>query len=85
MLTDTDTIRYYQKITDALVELWQRGSRYDELRIYMDGYIACLRHTNSLEAYYIHRLEEELYRFVRDSSNFDLAMPQTQLEKDYYY
>ncbi len=86
MLTDTSTIRYYQKITDGMVELWQRGHRYDEIKSYMDGYIACLRHSNLLEAYLIHRLEEEAFRFLRDPSNFELAMPltQTQTEVDYY-
>jgi hypothetical protein len=84
MLTDPLTIRYYQKLTDAMVELWHRGRRYDELRLYMDGYIASLRHTNALEAYLIHRLEEEAFRFLRDPSNFELSQPQTQLERDYY-
>ncbi|MFN4952945.1 MAG: DUF6761 family protein, partial [Aphanizomenon sp.] len=27
MLQDTQTIRYYQKLTDAFVELWNRGYR----------------------------------------------------------
>ena len=84
MLTDTQTIRYYQRLTDAMVELWNRGSRYEELRLYMDGYIACLRHSNTLEAYLIHRLEEEVFRFLRDPSNFELAIPQVQPERDYY-
>ena len=84
MLTEPLTIRYYQKLTDAMVELWHRGRRYDELRLYMDGYIACLRHTNVLEAYLIHRLEEETFRFLRDPSNFELSLPQTEVERDYY-
>jgi hypothetical protein len=84
MLTDPLTIRYYQRLTDAMVELWNRGRRYEELRLYMEGYIACLRHTNTLEPYLIHRLEEELFRFVRDPSNFELSMPQTEVERDYY-
>ena len=84
MLTEPLTIRYYQKLTDALVELWHRGRRYDELRLYMDGYIACLRQTNVLEAYLIHRLEEESCRFLRDPSNFELSLPQTEVERDYY-
>lgn len=84
MLIDTQSIRYYQRLTDALVELWQRGHRYEELRLYMDGYIASLRHSNILEAYLIHRLEEEVFRFLRDPSNFELSIPQTQMEVDYY-
>lgn len=84
MLTDPLTIRYYQRLTDAMVELWNRGRRYEELRLYMEGYIACLRHSNTLEPYLIHRLEDELFRFVRDPSNFELSMPQTEVERDYY-
>ncbi len=83
MLTEPLTIRYYQKLTDAMVELWHRGRRYDELRLYMDGYIACLRQTNVLEAYLIHRLEEESSRFLRDPSNFELSLPRTEVERDY--
>ncbi|MBF2058241.1 MAG: hypothetical protein IGQ45_13755 [Cyanobacterium sp. T60_A2020_053] len=84
MITDTTAIRYYQKLTDGLVDLWARGSRYDELRVYMEGYLACLRQTNLVEPYLIHRLEEEAFRFLRDPSNFELAMPQMQPEHDYY-
>lgn len=82
MLTDSQIIRYYQKLTDSLVDLWHRGRRYEELRMYMDGYIACLRHTNALEAYQINRLEEEAFRFLRDPSNFELSLPES--EPDYY-
>ncbi len=82
MLQDTQSVRYYQKLTDAMVDLWHRGRRFDELRLYMDGYISCLRHTNAIEPYLIHRLEEEAFRFLRDPSNFELSMPQT--EPDYY-
>ncbi|MEC4985370.1 MAG: DUF6761 family protein [Oscillatoria sp. PMC 1068.18] len=82
MLTDTNTIRYYQRLTDALVDSWRRGHRFDELRLYMDGYIAALRHSNAIEPYLIHRLEEEAFRFLRDPSNFELVMPEP--ETDYY-
>jgi hypothetical protein len=82
MLTDTDTVRYYQKLTDSMVDLWQRGYRFDDLRLYMDGYLACLRQTNLVEPFLIHRLEEEATRFLRDPSNFELAMPEP--ETDYY-
>lgn len=50
----------------------------------MDGYIAALRHSNALEPYLIHRLEEEAFRFLRDPSNFELALPQPEVEADYY-
>ncbi|HEY9635861.1 MAG TPA: DUF6761 family protein [Coleofasciculaceae cyanobacterium] len=83
MLQDTQTIRYYQQITDGLVLMWSRGYRFDELRLYIDGYIAALRHSNALEAYQIHRLEEETTRYLRDPSNFE-AMTLTQPESDYY-
>lgn len=84
MLTDTRTIRYYQRLTDGLVDLWRRGNRYSEMQLYMDGYIASLRHSNALEPYLIHRLEAEVARFLRDPSNFELAEPQTETELDYY-
>lgn len=82
MLQDTQAIRYYQKLTDGMVDLWHRGRRFDEIQSYMDGYLACLRHSNTLEAYLIHRLEEETWKFLRDPSNFELA--QLQPETDYY-
>jgi hypothetical protein len=84
MLQDPQTIRYYQKLTDALVDLWNRGRRYDEIRLYLEGYLTCLRHTDKLEPYQIHRLEEDIFRFFYDPSNFELAFPQTQTETDYY-
>ncbi|MEA5536007.1 DUF6761 family protein [Crocosphaera sp. XPORK-15E] len=84
MLQDPQTIRYYQKLTDGMVDLWNRGRRFDEIQSYMDGYIACLRQTNTLESYLIHRLEEDAWRFFRDPSNFELAALQTQTEADYY-
>ncbi|NES86738.1 MAG: hypothetical protein F6K10_38330 [Moorea sp. SIO2B7] len=82
MLRDPQSIRYYQKLTDSMVDMWHRGRRYEDMRLYMDGYISCLRQTNVLEPYLIHRLEEEAFRFLRDPSNFELSMPQTEV--DYY-
>ena len=76
MLQDTLTIRYYQKLSDALVELWHRGYRYDELRLYVDGYLASLRHSNSIEAYQVHRLEEEITRYLYDPSTFENPQPE---------
>lgn len=84
MLQDTQTIRYYQQLTDALVYLWNRGYRFDELRLYIDGYVAALKHTNAIEAYLIHRLEEEAIRYLRDPSNFE-AVPMPEPETDYFY
>lgn len=82
MLQDSQTIRYYQRLTDAITDLWHKGYRLEEIRLYMEGYIACLRHSNILEPYLIHRLEEEATKFLRDPSNFELPMPQP--ESDYY-
>lgn len=82
MLQDTSTIRFYQKITDAFVEMWNRGDRADELRIYLDGYLAALHNSNAIEPYLIHQLEEEAVRFLYDPYNF--ALPQPEPETDYY-
>ena len=75
MLQDALTIRHYQKLTDALVDLWRRGYRFTDLQLYIDGYLASLRHSNSLEPYLIHRLEEDVMRYLRDPSNFELSEP----------
>lgn len=79
MLQDTQTIRYYQRLTDALVEQWNRGYRFDELRLFVDGYLAALRHANAIEPFQIHRLEEEVTRYLYDPSNFAM----TETEPDY--
>lgn len=82
MLQDTSTIRHYQKLTDAFAELWNRGYRTDDIRIYLDGYLAALRHSNTIEPFLIHRLEEEATRYLYDASNF--IMVQTEPEPDYH-
>jgi hypothetical protein len=79
MLQDALAIRYYQRLTDALVEQWNRGYRFDELRLYMDGYLAALRHSDAIEPYLVNRLEEETIRYLYDPSNFEM----TQTEPDY--
>ncbi|MGD1704290.1 DUF6761 family protein [Dapis sp. BLCC M126] len=83
MLTDALTIRHYQKLTDALVEMWNRGYRYEEMRIYLDGYLASLRISKAIEPFLINRLEEETTRYIYDPSNFEMPL-QTQAEVDYY-
>mgnify|MGYP006253499759 FL=1 len=83
MLTDTLTIRHYQKLTDALVEMWNRGYRYEEMRIYIDGYLTSLRTSKAIEPYLINRLEEETTRYIYDPSNFEMSL-QTQPELDLY-
>ncbi len=82
MLQDSKSIRYYQKLTDSMVDLHRRGYRFEEIRMYMDGFLSCLRQTNIIEAYHVHRLEEEAFRFLRDPSNFEMPLP--QIETDYY-
>jgi hypothetical protein len=82
MLQDTATIRHYQKLSDAMVELWERGYRFDDIRLFLDGYLAALRHTNTIEAYQIHRLEEEIVRYLYDPSSFEPMRPLP--EADYY-
>jgi hypothetical protein len=49
--------------------------------MYMEGYIASLRHSNALEPFQIHRLEEELTRYLYDPSNFEMTMPEP--DRDY--
>ncbi|NJO41940.1 MAG: hypothetical protein HC769_07035 [Cyanobacteria bacterium CRU_2_1] len=81
MLQDAQTIRYYQRLTDALVELWDRGYRFEELRQFLDGYVAALRHSDAIEVYLIHQLEEAATRFLFDQSNFVMPLPEP--EPDY--
>lgn len=83
MLQDSLTIRYYQRLTDASVELWNRGYRFDDIRLYVDGYIAALRHTDTLEPYHLNRLEEEMIRYMYDPSNFEAPEPEPEYQHDY--
>lgn len=76
MLLDAQVIRYYQRVTDALTDQWNRGYRTEELRLYLDGYLAALRHSNAIEPYQIHRLEEEATRYLYDPSNFAVIQPE---------
>ena len=85
ILQDPQTIRHYQKITDGMVDLWRRRYSFEEIRLYLDGYIACLRNSDFVEQYLIHRLEEQAMCFLRDPSNFELSSPQTQMETDTDY
>ena len=83
MLQDSLTIRYYQRLSDATVELRNRGYRFDDLRLYVDGYIAALRHTDTLEPYHINRLEEEMVRYLHDPSNFETPEPELEPLPEY--
>ncbi len=80
MLQDSQAVRHYQHLTDAMVDYWHRGYRFNELRLYVDGYLAGLRSANVLEPYQLNRLEEEAIRFLRDQSNFEQVLP----EPDFY-
>ena len=80
MLQDSQAVRHYQHLTDAMVDYWHRGYRFNELRLYVDGYLAGVRSANGLEPYQVNRLEEEALKFLRDQSNFEQVLP----ELDYY-
>ncbi|ADI64642.1 DUF6761 family protein [Trichormus azollae] len=84
MLQDTQTIRYYQRLTDAFVELWNRGYRMDDMRMYLDGYLAALGQSNAIEPYLIHRLEEEASRYLYDVSNFAIIQAEPERQHGYY-
>ena len=64
--------------------MWNRGYRFDDLRLYLDGYLAALRHCSGLEPYLSHRLEEEATRYMHDAAKFEMPQTQTQAESDYY-
>ena len=78
MLQDARAIRYYQRLTDAFVDHWNRGYSTSDLRLYLEGYLAALRHADALEPYLIHRLEEDTLRYLSDPSNF--AIPESEPE-----
>jgi hypothetical protein len=83
MLQNADAVRHYQKLTDSMVDLWERGYRLDDIRLFVDGYLAALRQGNELEAFWVHRLEEVTLRFLYDPSNFEMAMPQPMPQRYY--
>lgn len=79
MLQDYRLIRNYQAMTDAMVDMWQRGYRSDDLRLIIDGYILALRTLGTFEPFEIRRLEDETLRFLHDSANFEpTALPQRE-------
>jgi hypothetical protein len=79
MLQDAKAIRYYQRITDTFVDQWNRGYRTSELRLYLEGYLAALRHSDSLEPYWVNRLEEDAIRYLNDASNFAIPLPEPEI------
>jgi hypothetical protein len=82
MLQDARSIRYYQRITDALVDHWNHGYRTDELRLYLEGSLTSLRHSDAIEPYLINQLEQAALRYLLDSSNF--AMPEPEPDLDFF-
>ncbi|WP_287130294.1 DUF6761 family protein [Candidatus Cyanaurora vandensis] len=81
MLQDPQTIRHYQRLTDNLAELFYRGYRSEELRLFCNGYITALRHSQILESYEVNRLEQEIERCVRDPESLvpePLAIPELE-------
>jgi len=76
MLQDPQAVRFYQRLTDALVDLWHRGYRFDDMRLYLDGYLAALKHVDVIEPYLVHRLEEDVSRYICDPSNFEVPEPE---------
>jgi len=84
MLQDPITIRHYQRLTDNLAELVYRGYRYEELRIFTNGYLSALRFTQGIENYQVNRLEEEVERHLRDPESL-LPTPLAMLEPELEY
>ncbi len=78
MLQDYRLIRNYQAMTDAMVDMWQRGYRSDDLRLIIDGYILALRTQSTFEPFELRRLEDEAIRFLHDSANFEPPVPQPE-------
>ena len=57
ILQDPTSIRHYQKITDGMVNLYRRRYSFEEIRLYMDGYIACLRNNDLIEQFHLPKLK----------------------------
>lgn len=70
MLQDYRLIRHYQALTDALVDSYRQGYSPSDLRLLVDGYLKALRTSGHLDAHEIHRIEEDVVRFMYDPSNF---------------
>ena len=78
MLQDPKAIRHFQKLADGIAELWHRGYRFDDIRLYLDGYLASLRYSEVLEVHLINRLEQEITRYLYDPSNYQQVQPQAE-------
>jgi hypothetical protein len=82
MLQDPKTIRYYQRLSDTLVELWRRRYRNEELRLFADGFITALRYSQELDPSQINRLEQEIATFLVRPENFEPPDFQTETERE---
>jgi hypothetical protein len=76
MIQDIQALRYYQKLTDCVTDQWHRGYRFDDLRLYVEGYITALRHAEVLEFHQVNRLEEEVNGFLFELVHPPLLEPQ---------
>ena len=83
MLQDYRLIRNYQALTDAMVDLWQKGYRTDDLRLLIDGYLMALRTLATFDGFELRRLEEEVMRFLQDPANFETPLPETSMMTKY--
>ncbi|AGY60470.1 DUF6761 family protein [Gloeobacter kilaueensis] len=84
MLQDPKTIRYYQRLSDTLVELWRRRYRNEELRLFAEGFITALRYSQELDPAQILRLEQEILSFMASPENFEPPdfLPQPERERN---
>lgn len=82
MLQEPKTIRYYQRLSDTLVELWRRRYRAEEMRLFADGFITALRYGQELDSGQINRLEQEIANFLSRPENFDPPELQPQTERE---
>ncbi|MBC8120559.1 MAG: hypothetical protein H7Y22_01830 [Gemmatimonadaceae bacterium] len=82
MLQDPKTIRYYQRLSDTLSELWRRGYRSQELQLFRDGFITALRYGQELDSGQIYRLEQEITRFQSSPENFESPDFMPMLEEE---
>jgi hypothetical protein len=82
MLQDPKTIRYFQRLSDTLVELWRRRYGSEELRLFADGFVTALRYSQDLDPLEINRLEQEVANFLSRPDNFEPPDFMYQREKE---
>lgn len=52
--------------------MWNCGYCYEEMCIYLDGYLVFLRIFKVIELFLINRLEEEMICYMYDFLNFEI-------------